>query len=145
MTRPHLTVLDWRRIERAGAHAAPDHLLTPEARFCEGVTDVDVARFLEALEAGTRFRVDAQRRWRAPTGSPLPANISNVIREAIRTGLAYNVPSHALVPARVHSRKWDGAEWVTACDDPGENFGPKRVRLVSDDQYVDCPDCLDRL
>lgn len=139
------TAADRIRIERAGAHACAPELLTPEARLREGVTDLDVARLLEALERGIQLRVNRLGRWFAPVGSPLGRQVSVVVQEAIRTGLVVNVPWDRLIPALVHLKAWDGERWGTSCQAVGENMGPKRVRMVAEPVMADCLACLDRL
>lgn len=136
------TVADRALIERAGCHAAPDHLLHPDARWGRGTDDLRVARVMLALERGARFTQAPNGRWYATPGDPLNgAGVSGTIIEMIRTGLVVHHRSGALVPAKVHLN----AGGRSACGEPGEGMGPKRIRLHADPLLVDCLACLDRL
>jgi hypothetical protein len=139
---------------RAAAHACPDDLLNPEARFAPGVTQDRVAALMYALEDGAHLTRGRHGRWYAPTGHRLAGmtNLSQVVNEAIRTGLVTHMRTveHAsnrrdvLVPAKTHLAQWDEGLGmnVSVCDATGENMGPKRVRLVNDPVLVDCLACL---
>lgn len=147
-TKLKLTPGDRILAERAAAHALAE--VRPDARFTGGVTDLDVARLLRALEGNPPVRItrNDQGRWYAEPNRITGRAVSPVVNEMIRTGLLAHVrdrgPSgavtHVLVPAKVHLRKLD--ELTTRCGEPGEGQGPKRVRLVSDPIMVDCLACL---
>lgn len=127
--------------ERAAAHLLPDDLTQPAARWERGVTDLDTARVMLALERGAPITARGNGRWYAPSGSPLNAqSLSITVQELIRTGVVVHHPSGVLVPAWVHLRP-------VQCGEPGVGMGPKRVRAyeVLDPMIVDCPRCLDRL
>lgn len=136
-------------IERATAHAAHESVLERAARWQVGeVDDLEVARVMRALEGGTPFRRSSNGRWTAPDARPaMSRSFSLVVSEMIRVGLVVHVRGDLLVPAKVHLGTWDdrNARWVTACREPGENMGPKRVRLHRDPVVVDCLACLDSL
>lgn len=133
-------------IARAGAHACPSSLLTPDARWRLGVTDEAVARVLLAVERGTPIEAARNGRWFAPVGSGLNgALLSKTVQECIRTGLLAHLPTGELVPATVHLEQWEVDRWVSRCRTVGEGMGPKRVRLVGDPTMVDCLACTDRL
>jgi hypothetical protein len=134
-------------IERSSAHACRADLLEPEARFQNGVTDLDMARLMLMLERGTQLRRESRTgRWFPPVGSPLNGQIaSKVVAEGIRTGLLYHVRGiDVLIPADVHWAAWDEGvgRRITRCRTAGENRGPKRVRISAEAVMVDCPRCL---
>lgn len=129
-------------IERASAHSAPEDVLQPAARWDHGINDLAVARVMMAIERGTPITRARNGRWHAPTGSPLGPSVSIIVNEMIRVGLVVHHVTGELVPAHVHLM----TEFrVSACRVPGENMGPKRVRLHADPVIVDCLACLDRL
>lgn len=137
-------------IVRAGAHAADPESLPFEARLRDGITDLDMARLLRALECGTQVVYNG-RTWRAPIGSPLGSNqrLTGTVSEGIRLGLV----RHAIVrtgphtqlqvaaPAPVHLRSATDVN-RPACPQP---VSFKRYRLMNADslEYVDCLTCLD--
>lgn len=137
--------------ERAAAHALAE--VRPDARFTGGVTDLDVARLMRALESNPPVRItrNDQGRWYAEPNRITGRAVSPVVNEMIRTGLLTHLrvlgPSgtvtHHLVPAKTHLRAEDAL--ITRCGEPGEGQGPKRVRLVSDPIMVDCLACLAQL
>lgn len=151
------TAEERRRIERAGAHALRPDQLAEDNRFQGGVTDLDMARVLEALERGgsDQFRRNEHGRWYALPGVPVQYRVSATIQEGIRTGLITHTVQrprgqawiHRLVPAPVHLGEWnhETAAWEPACGLAGFNKGPKRTRVHRDPQITDCPRCLDQL
>jgi hypothetical protein len=135
-------------IERAAAHCQPEDRLTPEARFRDGITDLDVTRVMLAIERGAVITQSVTGRWYAPSGTHVDQqSLSRVVNEMIRTGLAVHHLSGVLIPTLVHMDSWDeGMQWrVSACGVAGEGMGPKRVRLHASPGLVDCLACLDRL
>jgi hypothetical protein len=89
-------------IIRAGLHAVPAACLAEEASFREGVTDVEIARLLLALERGARVVQSQQRTWHCPDKPYfLGRRRRHVIKEALRTGLAADHDGR-LQPAPVH-------------------------------------------
>jgi len=147
MTTVVLTPMERTLIERAAAHSMAEAMLTPAARFQCGVTDLEVARVMRALEAGTPIERNRNGRWCAPSGSPVNSRtLSVTVNECIRTGLIVHYRTGALIPAMVHFKVWgdSGRAW-SGCLVPGEHQGPKRVRLHADPLMVDCLACLDRL
>lgn len=146
MTMVELTPREHVLIERAAAHAVAKEMLEPAARFQHGVTDLEVARIMRALESGTPIERNRNGRWCAPSGSPINSRtLSVAVNECIRTGLMVHYRTGALVPAMVHLKVWAYESWRSACGVPGEHMGPKRVRLHADPIMVDCLTCLDRL
>jgi hypothetical protein len=143
------------RIERASAHALPPHLLTEDNAFQLGVTELDMARILEALEEGVPFRRNEHGRWYAPENFPKGVRVSQVIAEGIRTGLIQYLVKrpfgrawiHSLIPAPVHQGVWNDerASWDPECGEAGHGKGPKRTRVHRDPKAVDCARCLARL
>jgi hypothetical protein len=141
---------DTRAINRAGAHAAAEAVLRPSQRFMYGVTDLQVARVMRALEAGVEFTFLGGPGWLAPLGHPLNTpewqrRLKRVVPEMIRTGLVRHYwdrqePAHHLIPAPVHARHIDD-RGVSACLFIGEDRGPTRARLVDDLLDVDCLAC----
>lgn len=138
-------------IERGGAHALAADEDRPEAEFQHGVTETDVAMLLVALEAGTvtpfRSKYGA---WHAGVGNWTGMRITQVVSEAIRTGLVIHLRAtqhvpDVLVPALVHLPAPGVSPWRTACSVAGEGMGPKRVRIHQEPAYVDCLRCLDLL
>jgi hypothetical protein len=128
-----------RLIERAGTVAMPDHLLRSAQRLHGGVTDLDMARVMRAVEAGVDLYQNRLGRWCAPVGSPLPnGRTSTTVHEMIRTGLLRHFRDH-LIPAPVHL---DSGERVSVCLFVGEDLGPMRARLTKDVDLVDCQNCL---
>lgn len=145
-----LTEKDQRAIIRAGAHAAAEVVLRPAQRFMYGVTDLQVARVMRALEAGVDFTYLGGTGWMAPLGHGLNTpewqrRLRRVIPEMIRTGLVrhYRGPlggGGVLIPAPVHARNLDDRS-ISACLFVGEDRGPMRARLVDDLLNVDCLAC----
>lgn len=131
-------------IARASAHATA----TPRAaqRWQNGVTDLDVASVLFAIEAnGFQPHRNAAGRW---LGMRMDRNLSTVVNEMIRTGLLRHVmilvpgtpAQDAVVPALVHLK---GADGWSVCHFTGEDMGPMRSRLLMDLALVDCLHCCD--
>ncbi|MET0415988.1 MAG: hypothetical protein ABW022_08210 [Actinoplanes sp.] len=128
-------------IERAGTLAMPEAALRSAQRFHGGVTDLDAARVMRAIEAGTVLYQNRLGRWCAPAGSPLPnGRTSSTVHEMIRTGLLRHFRDH-LIPAPVHL---DSGDHVSTCLFVGEDLGPMRARLTKDVDLVDCQNCLTR-
>ena len=130
-------------IERAGTVAMPEGTLRAAQRFHEGVTDLDVARVMRAIEAGAQLYQNRLGRWCAPIGSPLKfAKTSTTVHEMIRTGLLRHYRDRDgdhLVPAVVHL---DQGDHLSACLFAGEDLGPMRARLTPEMDLVDCQNCL---
>lgn len=145
-----MTVIEFPSAEviRAGAHSTEPQKLMPEARFRDGVTDLDMARLLLALERGIPIVMKGYR-WTAPAHSPLLAKLASTVSEGIRLGLVHQaaVPTgpHTVVQravaAPVHLRSAHDPD-RPACPQPR---GLKRYRLmnVEDLRYVDCSVCRD--
>lgn len=139
-----------REVTRAAAHA--DEMVTPE----NGVTDLDLARLLRALDNGVQIHPQGSHRWKAPSGSPLAGrNLSNTVNEALRAKLAFiqatpvspGVIKLAVRPAVVHMRH-PRASRFPACLEvlhPNGGFGGARFRLVDDRSMVDCEACAGRV
>jgi hypothetical protein len=141
---------------RGGGHAMAEAALEPEARLKEGVTDLEVAILLAALEDGLRIHPSRTlTRWTAVGGSPLKVGtryirrgLSTVVNEALRLGLVHLVAERTgpamvltyLVPAIVHAHGDRPGEPL--CGRPSTTI--KRYRLVADLVYVDCQACVDR-
>lgn len=123
-----------RGIERAAAHAVHESALSPEARFRDGVTDLDVARVLRAVESGVRVVQPRGLGYRWAGLDLGPGKLTVVVREMIRTGLAENRDG-LLVPAKVHL---DAGDRTPACG------GTKalRHRTHADLALVDCLGCV---
>ena len=129
-------------IERAGTVAMPDAGLRSAQRFHEGVTDLDAARVMRAVESGLELYQNRLGRWCAPVGSPLHfARTSATVHEMIRTGLLRHYRDH-LIPAPVHL---DSGGHVSVCLFVGEDLGPMRARLTKDVDLVDCQNCLTKV
>ena len=143
-----MTVIELPSAEilRAGAHAAEPAKLHPAARFRDGVTDLDMARILLALDRGVPIVMKGYR-WTVPAHSPLLAKLASVMSEGIRLGLIHsaiektgpNTHRQVAVAAPVHLRSADNPD-RPACPRPK---GIKRFRLMNAEgiRYVDCPAC----
>src|ERR1044071_5731321 len=138
--QPDLSLEEFWALERATAHVQSN--VEP---FENGVTDLDMARLLRALEAGTEVCQGGRAGWAAPTGSPLKrTGLAKTVNEAIRVGLVTAVtlrtaPSIVyvrVVPAPVHLLAEDGGP---VCRPPQ---GLKRYRMVDNRDVVDCFSCL---
>jgi len=159
MTIAELAPKDQGLVIRASAHAAAEAMLLPGSRFQEGVTDLEVARVLSALERGALIVPSASRpnRWMLGVGTPNPLvgmesnagprPLSRIVAEMIRLGLAYPRTERTgpasyrtyLEPAMVHLR---GPVWrLPMCGGPSSTI--KRYRLVDDLTLVDCQSCAD--
>lgn len=138
---------DRELIVRAGAHAVNPEDLPEEARFQHGVTDLDMARLLRAIEKGLIVYLASYRWSCSPETSPVSKNLSSTVAEGIRTGLigqvAIRTGLHTVqqraVAAPVHLRSRASKD-RPACHRPG---GLKRYRLMNaeDARYVDCETC----
>ena len=154
----NLSDADRIKVIRAGCHATAEVMLDRDAQLREGVTDLDVARVLLALEGGALIIPGPRNstRWMAPHGSPLRAmdgtyerrSLNRVVGEMIRLGLAYVATQRTgpssfrrfLAPALVHAR---GGRGRPACGGPTTTI--KRFRLVDELTLVDCQACVDAL
>lgn len=144
-----LSPADLRLIERACAHAVHEEVLEPVQRFRNGVSNLDVARLLKALESGAEVIQGGSAGWTVPTGSPLRrGGLAKTVQEALRTGLVHAVSKPTgpgvrrvwIVPADVHlTDRWDNLQ--PACG-PGAGDGSRRWRLVRNREWADCPACL---
>lgn len=154
-----ITAMEQDLIERAGSFAAADAVLNADAQMRGGVTDLDMARLLLALDSGAEIvmgkRTDT---WVAPAGSPLKGfdgqfgrrSLSKVVNEAIRLGLAHvavdrETPALVrtyLAPALTHARSRFNRV-MPACQHPTTTI--KRYRLMDRDRLalVDCQACVD--
>jgi hypothetical protein len=132
-------------IERAGTAVMPEGTARRAQRLQGGVTDLDVARVLHAVERGTVLYLTSHGRWCAPVGSPVHGGkTSSTVHEMIRTGLLRHYRDRDgdhLVPAVVHL---DAGERLSACLFAGEDLGPMRARLAKDIDLVDCQNCLSK-
>jgi len=145
-----MTEAETRAINRAGAHAAAPAVLRPAQQFMYGVTDLQVARVMRALEGGVNFTHLGGPRWAAPLGHPLNTpewqqRLRQVIPEMLRTNLVRHLRGPlggggVLIPAPVHLRNAEDRN-LSACLFPGEDRGPTRARLSSDLLDVDCLEC----
>lgn len=136
-------------VDRSSTHVRLPSETRDEQRWLDGVTDLDVAVVMYAVETGACIRRMGNGRWTFPArsdyGRQLRVDLSVAVREMVRTGvlthLIRRLPAgevHLLVPALVHLRASTG---LSACGVPGEGMGPKRVRLSDDLSLVDCLDC----
>lgn len=129
--------------ERAAAHSMADVMLRPAQRWQHGVTDLDVAAVLYAIEADEiQPRRTRAGRWVSLEGQRIKTthDLSTIINEMIRTGLVRHIIDHGddyLVPALVHFM--DG--WQSVCRFTGEDLGPMRARVVDNFALVDCLEC----
>lgn len=141
-----LTPKEAADIERAGAHAAAEAVLRAAQRLQHGVTDLDVARVMRAIELGHRPYRNRIGRWFMPSGTPAQAinfRMSHVINEMVRTGLLRHYVDREgdhFLPAPVHYRNPEDRN-VSACLFVGEDMGPMRARLVDRLDLVDCLAC----
>jgi hypothetical protein len=137
---------DEASIARAGAHAAAEYVLRVAQRFQHGVTDLDVARVMRAIEVGHRPYMNMGHRWFMPSGfapAGMGWKLSTIINEMIRTGLVRHYRDREgdhLIPAPVHYRNHEN-RGVSACLFVGEDMGPMRARLVDRLDLVDCLAC----
>jgi hypothetical protein len=151
---PEMTVDEAGRAhaDRAAAHTMDESVLRTAQRFQHGVTDLQVARVMYALERGTRPYRNRVGRWYAPTGSPISgmgANLSSIIGEMVRTGLVRHWKDREgdhLIPAPVHYRVRDTdypglIQAHSACLFVGEDMGPMRSRLTDRLDLTDCLAC----
>jgi len=138
---------DQALIIRAGAHAINPELLPEEARFQGGVTDLDMARLIRAIEKGLVVYLHGYKWSCSPERSPVSKGLSATVNEGIRTGLiaqtvirtGMHTVQQRAVAAPVHLRAKADPD-RPACHVPG---GFKRYRLMDrkDAQYVDCYGC----
>lgn len=141
-----LTPKDEADTVRAAAHAAAESTLRAAQRFQHGVTDLEVARVMQAIELGHHPYRNRGNRWFMPAGTPtegLNYKMSQIINEMIRTGLARHYrdrEGNHLIPAPVHYRNPDNHN-LSACLFTGEDMGPMRSRLVDRLDLVDCLAC----
>lgn len=143
-----MTVIELPNAEivRAGAHATNPEDLPPEARFRDGVTDLDMARLLLAVERGVPIVMQGYR-WTCPSHSPLRARLASTVSEGIRLGLLHqaSVPTgphtrvQTAVAAPVHLRSATDPD-RPACPQP-RSFKRYRLMSAADIRYVDCTAC----
>lgn len=150
-----MTITDISWEIRAAAHSTAPLTLRAAQRFQNGVTDLDVARVMLALERGVRPYRNRAGRWLAPSGTTLAGfgrghlsgrNLSTVIGEMIRTGLVrhwIDREGDHLIPAPVHLMAGEPGNRHSACLFTGEDMGPMRSRLVEEHRFtlVDCLHC----
>lgn len=148
-------------IERAGSFAVADGVLDHDRQLQRGVTDLDVARLLLALDQGAEIIMSGRTdRWVAPTGSPLKGmdgryerrSLSKVVNEAIRLGLAFVATDHPdgipalvrtfLVPCLTHLRSRFNPLAPT-CSRPTNSIKRYRLLNASALALVDCQACRD--
>lgn len=138
---------DQALIIRAGAHAVDPEKLPEDARFRSGVTDLDMARLIRAIEKGLVVYLAGYKWSCQPERSPVSKGLSATVNEGIRTGLIAQVVirtgmhtvQQRAVAAPVHLRSKADLD-RPACHAPG---GLKRYRLMNreDARYVDCLAC----
>jgi hypothetical protein len=128
----------WRQTERAAAHSVAGE------SFRDGVTDLDVARVLLAIERGAQIVAGGPSRWFCETGNPLNrTSLARTVDEMIRTGLARasSAPvgrdyySVTLIPAPVHLRSRRDA-LRARCGNSS-----LRLRRVDHLELIDCGTC----
>lgn len=141
---------DHRLAARAAAHADEEHV------YSDGVTDLDIARLILALERGALIHPTASMtQWAAPAGSPLRAPkrpLNATVNEAIRVGLCRVAteptgPSAVrvrLAPAPVHARS-EVRPLMPACQVFSLPQPDRYWRLLDDLTLVDCQGCIDRI
>lgn len=139
---------------RAAAHAAAPATLRVAQRFRDGVTDLQVALAMLAIERGIKVYRNRAGRWFMPKEGDLQGygqrmtagNLSPVIGEMIRTGLVrhwIDRDGDHLIPAKVHMMSGGEGRRHSTCLFTGEDLGPMRSRLVAPVYFslVDCLDC----
>lgn len=128
---------------RATAHAAFPETLPAAGRF-KGISDLEAARVLRALENGTEIVQGGRHVWQAAPALPPPftlPRVALVVAELIRTGLAFGhseevapqIRRARVIPAPIHLR--GGARSLCPINRP-------RYRLTEEPQVADCPMCL---
>lgn len=134
---------------RATAHVQPAADLPPAGRFKQGVTDLDAARVLRALENGTEVLQGGRHVWFAAPAMPRPFTapmLALVVQELIRTGLAFGISEELnrstwrvrVIPALIHVRR-------PGTQRPACSARRPRYRLVENTQAASCPDCFTAL
>lgn len=133
------------RINRAALHAVADVLLPDESRLTPPITDLDMARLIYALEAGTPVVQGGPGIWTVPISSPLRrGELPRLVIEALRVGLvrAVSTPTGpdvvrvSLEPAPVHLRR-PRRLLEPLCDAQALRYRRTLNRLL-----VDCDACL---
>jgi len=136
---------------RAAAHADEEHI------YNNGVTDLDIARLLLAVERGTLIHPTASMtQWAAPAGSPLRAPhrpLNATVNEAIRVGLcrvavdrtAPAIARTRLAAAPVHARNPRRPTIPRCLDAVLYARTDAYFRLLDDLTLVDCQGCIDRV
>lgn len=146
MTAETITARDEAFVIRSTAHTVGPLDLRAAQWFQHGVTELDVARFMRAIELGHAPYRNRGNRWFMPASAPiygLNFKTSFVVNEMIRTGLLRhyrNSSGDHLIPSPVHMRSLADA-LVSACLFVGEDMGPMRARLVDRLDLVDCLAC----
>jgi hypothetical protein len=136
---------------RAAAHADEAHV------YRNGVTELDMARLILALERGTLIHPTASMtQWAAPAGSPLRAPhrpLNATVNEAIRVGLCRVAVEHPrpsvavtrLAAAPVHARNPRRPTIPRCLDAVLYARTDAYFRLLDDLTLVDCQGCIDRI
>lgn len=156
-----LTEAELAAIDRAGSFAVADAVLDYDRQLHNGVTDLDMARLLLALDQGAEIVMGGRTdRWLAPAGSPLKGmdgryqrrSLSKVVNEAIRLGLVFVATDHPdgipalvrtfIVPSLTHVRSRFN-RLAPMCARPTNSI--KRYRLLDPSHLVlvDCQRCVD--
>lgn len=136
-----------RVVQRSAAHVVPEGALTGLQRLQGGVSDLNIALLLRALESDVLVYQGGRYGWKCDGGLPLAQRpLGRTVSEAVRVGLvrAISEPTGPqvrkvyVVPAPVHLR--------TAPSRPlcrwSEPAGVTRYRLVDDRALADCAACL---
>lgn len=137
---------------RAAAHADEEHV------YRHGVTDLDIARLILAVERGAVIHPTASMtQWAAPAGSPLRAPhrpLNATVNEAIRVGLCRvtvepgkrpGVVLTRLAAAPVHARNPQRPTIPRCLDAVLYARTDAYFRLLDDLTLVDCQGCMDRI
>lgn len=144
---PLVTPADRRLCDRAAAHSVGEiGRLNLEACFRGGITDLDVARVILAVERGSDIRQGGEARWMLVGREKMNRNfLSCVVDEMLRTGLAMALSErvrHEVVAvhirvAPVHFRALSD-DLRPSC----HTRVPLRVRRTERRDLVDCVSCL---
>jgi hypothetical protein len=142
----YLSPTDWMAIERAGAHTVHANLLEPAQRFQDGVSDLDAARLLRALDAHAQVAQVGRDGWMSrPSIRWTKGLLGRTVRECLRLKLveAHTAPGVGawITPAEVHLAGVDNLRPLCDDSDPWE-IKSQRYRLVRERLLADCVACL---